>query len=124
MRERCHEQCLDQLRGAFDRVGPMLARDPLWRGRDRIQRDYHDPLGSQCERRLDRRVELGPAVEVPAPGCGWRVDVNRRKQPRYRCRRTHVLVADARVDIIDRPCVVGARRLATAMEGHAAARRC
>jgi hypothetical protein len=53
---------------------------------DGVGSDDHQPVRAEVQRRLDRRVQSGAAVDVPAARLGRRVDPDRREQDRDRRR--------------------------------------
>ena len=88
--ERVDEQPLDELASAVEEVGALLAR--LGR-RQRVEPDHDHAVRAELERRLDRRVEAGAAVEVPASVAGRLLDVDGRERDRDRRRGEYVVDA-------------------------------
>src|SRR5437764_9085241 len=102
--ERVHEQALNELACAVEEVRSATTRD---RRAERVEANYDHALGTELARRLDRRVEAGAAVEVPAL-VGLR-NVDGGERYRNRGRRSHVVFADRRPDIVDAAAVVARR---------------
>ena len=87
---------------------------------DRVAGDDDEPLGAEVERRLDRRVQPRPAVDVPAARVRRLAHAHGREQDRDRRRRHHVVDADLRRHVRDRVRAVLVARLRRLHEHDAA----
>lgn len=67
----------------------------------RVGADDDQPLGSEIKRGLDRRVQTGPTIEVPAAYLRGALDSDGREQDRNRRRGTHVRRLEAGRHILD-----------------------
>ena len=72
--------------------------------------DGDQRVGAQCDGRLERGVEPDASVEIPAPGVGGILDLDRSKRDRDRRRRENVWRPDLSRDVVDRPTVIAGRQ--------------
>ncbi len=117
--DRVDQHALQHVQGAVAEVGwrGLVAAGTLGRLGDRVGRDHDQALRPQVEGRLDRRVEARAAVEVPTARLTRVLDPHRREQDRDCRRRTHVLVVEPRLDVVDRVRLVP-DPLAVSLEEH------
>jgi len=91
---------------AGEDVRLILARQPGRSRRQRAERDDDDPLGSERQRGLDRGIQTGPPVVVPAAGRLRPVDMDGGKRARDGGGGEDVLLAQRGGDVVDAAAVV------------------
>ena len=91
--QRVTQRGVQQVRGPDVEVGLVVGRWRAARG-DGVERDHDHPLGAQPQRRLDRRVQARPTVEVPAGRLLGLGHAHGREQRRDRRGRQDMLRAE------------------------------